>query len=135
MGLALIPQAGVAIGLATMGARTIGGATGEALQTIILASSVLYELVGPGCAKLSLYLSKSYSTKIEDKVITYATHEDGTIKTEAELLIERIQAIKNEVKINIDQKEEDAFTEAAMEDNEIPYIPPNQRGIHRRNRR
>lgn len=135
LGLALIPQAGVAIGLAAMGARTIGGATGEALQTIILASSVLYELVGPGCAKLSLYLSKSYSTKIEDKVITYATHEDGTIKTEAELLIERIQAIKNEVKINIDQKEEDAFTEAAMEDNEIPYIPPNQRGIHRRNRR
>mgnify|MGYP002579803291 CR=1 FL=1 len=40
LGLALIPQAGVAIGLAAMGARTLGGETGQALQTIILSSSV-----------------------------------------------------------------------------------------------
>lgn len=60
LGLALIPQAGVAIGLAAFGARTLGGEAGSALQTIVLASSVLYELIGPGCAKLSLYLSKSY---------------------------------------------------------------------------
>lgn len=68
LGLALIPQAGVAIGLATLGARTLGGEVGGALQTIILASSVLYELIGPACAKLSLYLSKSYSSKLEDIV-------------------------------------------------------------------
>lgn len=68
LGLALIPQAGVAIGLATLGARTLGGEVGGALQTIILASSVLYELIGPACAKLSLYLSKSYSKKLEDIV-------------------------------------------------------------------
>lgn len=68
LGLALIPQAGVAIGLAALGARTLGGDTGVALETVILSSSVLYELVGPACAKLSLYLSKSYSTKIEDLV-------------------------------------------------------------------
>ena len=37
----------MAIGLAAMGARTLGGEMGEMLQTIILASSVLYELVGP----------------------------------------------------------------------------------------
>ena len=36
-GLALIPQAGVAIGLAAIGARTLGGETGNALETIILA--------------------------------------------------------------------------------------------------
>ena len=52
LGLALIPQASVAIGLAALGARTIGGEAGNALQTIVLASSVLYELVGPACAKL-----------------------------------------------------------------------------------
>lgn len=63
LGLALIPQAGVAIGLAALSARTLGGETGNALQTIILASSVLYELIGPACAKLSLYLSKSYIPK------------------------------------------------------------------------
>ena len=68
MGLALIPQAGVALGLAEMGGSIIGGEAGAALKTIIIASSVLYELVGPACAKLSLYLSKSYSTKLEDVV-------------------------------------------------------------------
>lgn len=57
LGLALIPQAGVAIGLAALGARTLGGVMGSDLETIILASSVLYELLGPGCAKLALYLS------------------------------------------------------------------------------
>lgn len=56
LGLALIPQAGVAIGLAAMGARTLGGETGNILETVILASSVLYELIGPACAKLSLPL-------------------------------------------------------------------------------
>lgn len=35
LGLALIPQAGVAIGLAAMGARTLGGAMGDALETIM----------------------------------------------------------------------------------------------------
>ena len=63
LGLALIPQAGVAIGLAALGARTLGGEEGTALETIILASSVLYELIGPACAKLSLYLSKSYGIR------------------------------------------------------------------------
>ena len=36
LGLGLIPQAGVAIGLAAMAARTLGGETGQNLQTIIL---------------------------------------------------------------------------------------------------
>ena len=121
LGLALIPQAGVAIGLAALGARTIGGPTGEALQTIILASSVLYELVGPVCAKLSLYLSKSYSTKIEEIVEVNEVDENGQKKTEAELLIERIQEIQKQVKeSNIHKPEEDAFTEGAnnMTENE-----------------
>ena len=56
----LFPQAGVAIGLAALGARTLGGGTGKALETIILSSSVLYELIGPGCAKLALSLSGSF---------------------------------------------------------------------------
>ncbi|MBO4513727.1 MAG: cation:proton antiporter [Victivallales bacterium] len=63
LGLALIPQAGVAIGLAALGARTIGGETGGILQTIIMSSSILYELVGPACAKLGLYLSCSYGSR------------------------------------------------------------------------
>ena len=67
LGLALIPQAGVAIGLAAMGAKILGGEEGRALETIILSSSVLYELIGPASAKLSLYLSRSYPRKENTK--------------------------------------------------------------------
>ena len=117
MGLALIPQAGVAIGLAALGARTLGGETGIALETIILASSILYELVGPAAAKLSLYLSHSYSEKLEDLAPVDHLDETGAPKTEVELLIERIQKIQEHIPpAVISQKEnEDAFTEAAEE--------------------
>ena len=60
LGFALIPQAGVAIGLAELGARALKGEMGEALLTIILASSVLYELIGPAAAKFALYKTGSY---------------------------------------------------------------------------
>ncbi len=117
LGLALIPQAGVAIGLAALGARTLGGETGIALQTIILASSVLYELIGPACAKLSLYLSKSYSTKLEDLVPLESPKADHPQKTSVEELIERIQIIQKELEREKEavSEEEQAFTEAAEE--------------------
>lgn len=63
LGLALIPQAGVSIGLAAMGARLLPEELGNVLTTIILSSSLLYELVGPACAKLALSLSKSYDAR------------------------------------------------------------------------
>ena len=117
LGLALIPQAGVAIGLAAMGARALGGGAGTALETIILASSVLYELIGPACAKLSLYLSHSYSDKLEDITDTPETDENGNKKSEVELLIERIQAIQKELPEHKDPYYEDekAFSDAAEE--------------------
>ncbi|MCI8511773.1 MAG: cation:proton antiporter [Lachnospiraceae bacterium] len=59
MGLALIPQAGVAIGLAFLGQRMLPPETGNLLLTIILSSSVLYEMVGPVSAKAALFLSGS----------------------------------------------------------------------------
>lgn len=140
LGLALIPQAGVAIGLAAMGARAIGGDMGSALQTIILASSVLYELVGPVCAKLSLYLSKSYSTKLEEVTTVPIVQESGQMKTEAQILIERIQEIskKNEQFLNEDRKEEDAFNEAGQEmlDSLDPYyLDPSYLDYRYRNKR
>lgn len=87
----------MAIGLAALGARTLGGEIGQDLQTIILASSVLYELIGPGCAKLALYLSHSYSTKLEELVDVEEPAEEAPKKTELELLIERIQKIQQEL--------------------------------------
>ena len=117
LGLALIPQAGVAIGLAALGARTLGGDMGSDLQTIILASSVLYELIGPGCAKLALYLSKSYSTKLEDVAPVEEVSETGQRKSDVQLLIERIQKIQKELPEHESavSEEEAAFTEAAEE--------------------
>ena len=115
LGLALIPQAGVAIGLAALGARALGGETGSALQTIILASSVLYELIGPGCAKLSLYLSGSYQTRIEDIVPEADLSPGEGQKSSIELLIERIQKIQKDLPPpkTLLSEEEEAFLEAS----------------------
>lgn len=70
LGLALIPQAGVSLGLAASGSAALiqAGLPNEAimLSTIIISSGVLYEIFGPPSAKLSLYLSKSY--EIPEKV-------------------------------------------------------------------
>lgn len=64
LGLALIPQAGVALGLAALGSRILESYNmfdeAAILSTIIIAAGILYEIVGPPSAKLSLYLSKSY---------------------------------------------------------------------------
>lgn len=113
LGMALIPQASVAIGLAALGARTLQGETGDALQTMILASSVLYELIGPGCGKLALYLSGSYSNKLEDLVTVNESTPEGAQKSELDLLIERIQKIQEEIpKWNVNE-DEHAYTEEA----------------------
>lgn len=61
LGLALVPQAGVAIGLAFLGKRLLPPTEGDMLLTIILSSSVLYELVGPISAKMALVYSGSIS--------------------------------------------------------------------------
>lgn len=116
LGLALVPQAGVAIGLSALGARILGGELGRALETVILASSILYELVGPGCAKLALYLSHSYAVSLED-LTESVTIESEKKKNEVELLIERIQAIQKELPSHAKRlaEEEEAFTEAAEE--------------------
>lgn len=59
LGLGLVPQAGVSIGLAVLGQRMLPGESGAMLSAIILSSAVLYELLGPLSAKLSLRLSGS----------------------------------------------------------------------------
>lgn len=62
LGLGLIPQAGVSIGLAVLGQRLLPEKLGMMLSTIILSSGVLYEMIGPACAKASLRLSHSIQT-------------------------------------------------------------------------
>ena len=130
LGLGLIPQAGVAIGLAAMGARIFesNGLTMEAtaLTTIILASSILYELIGPGCAKLGLFLSHSYGRENidADAPVEDIKHEvvanEGSSK-EIDTLVAQINHISKEIKPSEpEEAAEEAFTEAAEEyENEV----------------
>lgn len=125
LGLGLVPQAGVAIGLAALGARALTnyGAPelGDALYTIIIAAGVLHEIFGPASAKFALYKTGSYSDKIEEVVPVSETIAKN--KSSLELLIERIQTIKGEVDLEetTPSKEEIAFTEAAEETPEILF--------------
>ncbi len=119
LGMALAPQAGVAIGLAALGARVLEGspdpaiaAMGPVLETIILSSSILYELVGPALAKLSLYLSGSYGKN--------APPEEGTEETatappdEVASLKEQLRTIQKQLSVKeyARSPEEEAFLEA-----------------------
>ena len=54
MGLALIPQAGVALACALIAKHAIGGIWGDTILTITIASTVVFELVGPWATKYSL---------------------------------------------------------------------------------
>lgn len=54
IGFALMPQAGVAIGLATLVIKDMPGELGMEIQTIILSATLIYELIGPLSAKFAL---------------------------------------------------------------------------------
>ena len=130
LGMALAPQAGVAIGLAALGARVLESspvaeiaAMGPVLETIILSSSILYELAGPALAKLSLYLSCSYGERAEAYEAANAgaagegslpAPKPPTREEEMEALKERLQAIQKQISVKeyARSPEEEAFMEA-----------------------
>ena len=54
LGLTLVPQAGVALGLSLIAANIIHGEHGQYIRTIILGATIVYELIGPLLAKFAL---------------------------------------------------------------------------------
>ena len=130
LGLGLIPQASVAIALATLGARALTSNNMEEeatlVMTVILASSIIFEIIGPACAKLGLYLTKSYGHDdindaapehaVKDKVVS----DEGSSQ-EIDLLAAQIKHISEEIPpLGVEEAEEKAFTEAAEEyENEV----------------
>lgn len=123
LGLALIPQAGVAIGLATLCARTLGDPFGTNLQTIIMASSIIYEMIGPVSIKLALHLSGSYSHKLEELTHVAENTGDGQAKRPVDVLIERIHEIHEslpDLSAGYVPEDEMAFLEAEEELYEAP---------------
>lgn len=53
IGLTLIPQAGVAIGLTLLAARIVPQYS-QTIRTVVLCATLIYELVGPGITKFAL---------------------------------------------------------------------------------
>ena len=54
LGVTLIPQAGVAIGMAQLSLRNMPE-LGETIQAVVLSATLVYELIGPVCAKFAFY--------------------------------------------------------------------------------
>jgi len=54
LGITLLPQAGVALGMCATAYRVLGGTEGTLIRNIILFSVLIYELVGPSLTKMAL---------------------------------------------------------------------------------
>lgn len=85
LGLALIPQAGVSIGLAVLAQRILPPESGMLINTIILSSSVLYEMIGPMCAKYALMRSGAIKTAESALPLRTAPVTSGTKKASREI--------------------------------------------------
>ena len=54
LGITLLPQAGVALGMCATAYRVLGGADGTLIRNIVLFSVLIYELIGPSLTKMAL---------------------------------------------------------------------------------
>jgi len=54
LGITLLPQAGVALGMCTTAYRVLGGAEGTLIRNIVLFGVLIYELFGPSLTKMAL---------------------------------------------------------------------------------
>ena len=71
LGITLLPQAGVALGMASQ-ALTFGSSTGKMVQTITLFAVLVYEIFGPFLTKIAL--TKSGDIKPEGRVSRRTEH-------------------------------------------------------------
>ena len=136
LGFGLIPQASVAIALATMAAITLEAyghnEYATALLAVILASSIIFELIGPVLAKLGLYLSHSYGHESLDEIAPESNlevvNDEGSSK-EIDKLAAQINHISKEIPaLGPEEANEAAFTEAAEEYESANYTR-NRRGF------
>ena len=54
LGITLLPQAGVALGMCATAYRVLGGTEGALIRNIVLFSVLIYELIGPSLTKMAL---------------------------------------------------------------------------------
>ena len=75
LGITLLPQAGVALGMATI-ARAELGETGVMIGNIVLFSVLIYELVGPLMTKIALTKAGDIHPKANAAVVSNEEEED-----------------------------------------------------------
>ena len=66
LGITLLPQAGVALGMCSTAYRVLGGAEGSLIRNIVLFSVLIYELVGPSLTKWALTRAGDIQAKSPD---------------------------------------------------------------------
>ena len=66
LGITLLPQAGVALGMCSTAYRVLGGAEGTLIRNIVLFSVLIYELVGPSMTKWALTKAGDIQAKSAD---------------------------------------------------------------------
>ena len=66
LGITLLPQAGVALGMCSTAYRVLGGAEGTLIRNIVLFSVLIYELVGPSLTKWALTKAGDIQAKSPD---------------------------------------------------------------------
>ena len=66
LGITLLPQAGVALGMCSTAYRVLGGAEGTLIRNIVLFSVLIYELIGPSLTKWALTKAGDIQAKSAD---------------------------------------------------------------------
>lgn len=88
LGITLLPQAGVAIGMANMAKAAFdvhGSHNGDIIYTIVLTATLVYELVGPMLTKIALEkaneIDKNTSLVGKHRLVKHHRIKEGTIVT------------------------------------------------------
>ena len=111
LGLALIPQAGVSIGLAAIASRVLPTDTASLLTTIILTSAILYELFGPALAKYAIFSTSQIDSRYTPKKLK---------ATPMEQYLNQIDTKNSKISIRYDK-----ITKQIKQENQIDTIQPN----------
>ena len=129
LGLTLFPQASIAISLAALSARTIGGELGDKIQIIILSSALLNEFIGPALSKLALQAAGTFSINTDEEKETPSILLNRTLpenKSLDQIIKEHLEKINN---TNEQMTDEEAVDELLEED---VYSQVNSKQLHTR---
>ena len=103
LGLGLLPQGGVAIGMVIACTTVFPEQEGLFVQTVVLAGIVIYELVGPSLVKLGLKLAGELHSEDEKKKV-HTNEPEEKIELSIEHSIFEIKNHEEENKIEQEQK-------------------------------